>query len=32
VVRELGVTLAKAFPAGRDDTNDLPDHVRLART
>lgn len=31
VVRELGATLAKAFPPGRDDTNELPDHVRLAR-
>lgn len=31
VVRELGATLAKAFPRGRDDVNELPDHVRLAR-
>jgi putative membrane protein len=31
VVRELGITLAKAFPRARDDVNELPDHVRFAR-
>lgn len=32
VVKELGATLAKAFPRTRDDENELPDHVRLAST
>lgn len=32
VVRELGATLAQAFPRSREDVNELPDSVRLART